>query len=130
MYGNQRSLIGFDATAVQSDLSGAEVLACFVTLYANHWYYNAGGTAIIGTHGHTNRPGSFSATTNRIQSASWPKPGLRTVDLGTTIGGEFKAGTTKGVALGPGPSNSVSYYGRFDGCGDSHVPYLTITYRK
>jgi hypothetical protein len=127
---NRRSLIGFDSSNIASTLSGATILACTVTLYAFHWYWNSGGTAVLGTHGHASRPGTFSGTTNRLQSSGWPKPGLRTVDLGTTIGNEFKAGTTAGIAIGPGVSSDVGWYGKFNGAGMSPVPVLSITYQK
>lgn len=127
---NRRSLIGFPTGSITAALSGATILACSVTLYAFHWYWNAGGTAVIGTHGHSSLPGTWSGTSGRLTSASWPKPGMRTVDLGTTIGGEFQAGTTKGITLGPGPSSDVGWYGKFAGEGMVNAPILTITYQK
>jgi hypothetical protein len=127
---NRRSLIGFDSATIASTLSGATILGCQITLYAYHWYWNAGGTAIIGTHGHASQPGTWSGTPGRVTSSSWPKPGMRAVDLGTTIGAEFQAGTTKGLALGPGPTNNVQYYGKFSGAGMVNQPVLTITYQK
>lgn len=127
---NRRSLIGFDSSTIVATLSGATILSCSVTLYAYHWYWNSGGTAILGTHGHASQPGTWSGTSGRVTSGSWPKPGMRTVDLGTGIGAEFAAGTTKGIALGPGPTNDVQYYGKFSGAGMTNQPVLTITYQK
>lgn len=134
--GNQRSLIGFDYAAIQSDLNGATITTCSVTLYAEHWYLNAGGTAVIGTHDYTAKPSTWADSRviqDRVQSASWPKPGKRTVSLGTTIGNDFKSGIATGIALGPGPTTSTTYYGKFSGTTASTTgnrPVLTITYTK
>jgi hypothetical protein len=132
--GNQRGLIGFNASQIRSDLSGATIKSIKLTAYASHWYYNDGGTAVIGTHNYTARPSSWSSShvnDNRQQSTGWPKPGKRTVTLSNTIGNEFKSGVTTGIAIGPGPTTDVRYYGRFVGWdGGSNAPILTITYTK
>lgn len=130
--GNQKAMIGFPYTTIQSDLSGAAVSKVEVYLYANHWYYNAGGTMVIGYHAAgTTRPGSFSGTTNRLTSTSWPKPGGRWVNITSQIGGSlWAAGTARGIVLGPGPSTAWTYYGRVNGFGMSSPPKLRITYTK
>lgn len=131
--GNQKSLIGFDYSTIASDLSGATVTKCELTMTNLHWYYNSGGTAVIGTHNQSvsSAPSSFgSVTSDRVESSGWPKGGTRTVDLGTTIGGEFAAGTSKGLVLGPGPSTSKTYYGYFAGQNSTNKPKLKITYTK
>jgi len=128
---NIKSMIGWFSGTLGAYLSGATVLSCSVTLYANHWYNNNGGTAVIGTHnaGDT-RPGSFSGTTNRLQRAGWPKPGKITVDLGAAIGQEIANGTTSGITLGPGITTGNVYYGRFDGVGFGNPPVLNFTYER
>ncbi|MFB7111721.1 fibronectin type III domain-containing protein [Streptomyces sp. NPDC056291] len=132
--GNQRGLIGFNNTQIQSDLAGATITSVKLTLNAEHWYWNSGGTAVIGTHNYASKPSTWAAarvTQNRLTSANWPKPGKRTVTLSNTIGNEFKAGTSTGIALGPGPSNDWLYYGKFTGSGGgSNAPVLTIQYTK
>jgi hypothetical protein len=127
-----RSLCGFDSAAIRRDLSGATIKSCYITLYANHWYWNDGGTARIGTHDYASRPSSWSGgrvDEQRVSSSNWPKPGKRKVSLGTTIGNEFKSGASKGIAIGP-TSGSKTQYGRFNGNGQSSEPVLTITYVK
>jgi hypothetical protein len=127
-----RSLMGFDYRQIMADLKGATIKACYITLYANHWYWNDGGTARIGTHNYTGRPGSWAGSRvneQRVSSSNWPKPGKRKVSLGTTIGNEFKSGASKGIALGP-TSGSKTQYGRFNGNGQSNEPVLTIVYVK
>lgn len=128
--GNQKAMLGFADETIRANLAGATVKSCKLYLYANHWYNNAGGTAIIGTHNVDEIPGSFSGNTDRIRigdnEAKWPKPGGRVVNLGTTIGNEFKNNTAKGITLGPGPSTSHEYYGKFKISGG----YLEFTYTK
>jgi hypothetical protein len=66
-------------------------------------------------------------TSNRVSHAA-SKPGQTyTSDLGVTVGGEFKAGTTKGIEFGPGPSTSTTYAGSAHGSGP-YRPALVITY--
>lgn len=130
-WGNQRGLIGFNAATIQSDLAGATINSIKVTLNAKHWYYNTGGTALIGAHDYTSRPSTWSDS--RVDQAqvtvtNWPKPGKKTVSLPVSIGNEFRDGTTAGISLGPGTDTNLIYYGRFDGVGSSNVPTLTITY--
>ncbi len=132
--GNRTSLIGFDYAQIVSDLAGATINNSWCVLYAQHWYYNAGGTAVIGTHNQavSSAPASFgSNSTNLVTSSGWPKPGQRTVGLGTTIGNAFKNGTAKGLALGPGQGGDpLTYYGYFSGFGAVNPPQLIINYTK
>lgn len=127
-----RSLCGFNYAQIMKDLKGATIKACYITLYANHWYWNDGGTARIGTHNYTGRPSTWSGSRvdeQRVSSPNWPKPGKRKVSLGTTIGNEFKSGVAKGIALGPTNGNKTQY-GRFNGNGQANEPVLTIVYVK
>jgi chitodextrinase len=130
--GNERSLIGFDNAAIAADLSGATPAGASIRLTYFHWWSNSGGTAVIGTHGYSSLPGTYSTQNpNRWQSGGWPRGGTRTVDLGATVCGEFQAGSTKGIMLGPGPSSSTQYYGKAYGAGTGvYVPTLTLTYTK
>lgn len=127
-----RALMGFNYSQIMTDLRGATIKAVYITLYANHWYWNDGGTARIGTHNYTGRPGGISSSRyndQRVSSSNWPKPGKRKVSLGTGIGNEFKSGATKGIMLGP-TDDSQRQYGKFNGNGQSNEPVLTIVYVK
>ncbi len=129
--GDFRGLVGFNSTQIMADLSGATVEACQGYFYANHWYYNSGGSAKITTHGNSSRPSVWTANpTIRWIQSGWPKPGGRLIDFGTAVGDEFKAGTTKGFAFGPAASTSLLYYGRFNGAGMASPPYVEIRYSK
>jgi hypothetical protein len=97
--------------------------------YANHWYYNSGGTARIYAHNYSGAPGSSPSMSYVTQSTGWPKPGGRWVTL-PNVGGlynSFHDGTLKGFGMGPGPSTSKTYYGRFNG---GTAALIRVTYTK
>jgi hypothetical protein len=130
--GNQRSLVGFDYATIRNDLAGATISKITLTAYAEHWWYNSGGTAVIGTHNYTSKPSSWSdsrVNQNRQTSSSWPRAAKRTVTLSTSIGNELRDGSTTGIAFGPGNSSDTIYYGKFTGSG-SNRPSITISYTK
>lgn len=132
--GNQKSAFGFDHATIQTDLSGSTIDKCEVFLYFDHWWFGAGGTAILGTHNDTdvstatNQSQISSQSTNRVQSASWPRNHGRWVDVGVTIGEELRDNTAKGLMIGPGPTTSGTYYGKTHGHGETYPPQLRITY--
>lgn len=131
--GNRRGLIGFDWATIKNDLSGANITGVWITMYAEHWYYNNGGTGIIGTHNYSSKPSKWSSGSvndNRFSSPNWPRGSKRKVAMSVAIGNEFKAGTTKGIAIGPGPSTNLIYYGKFSDYADTNKPVLTIAYSK
>lgn len=129
--GNERSLIGFDSTAIQNDLTNSDgttrtVTGVWVYLYANHWYNNSGGTGILGHHTHTSAPNRFSAdATDVVRSPDWPKPGSREVAYEHDMQA-WATGDKTGIAVGPGPSIANEYYGAFDGMGMSKPPVLIV----
>lgn len=129
--GNRKSMLGFPFSTIVADMAGSTVQSCKLTIYYQHWWATAGGTAIVGTHNvsNTSHPTTFSGTTNRVQKTGVPNPGSVTIDLGVTIGQNFRDGTAKGIVLGPGPSSSTTYYGYATGFGGSpNPPTLQITF--
>lgn len=133
--GNQKSAIWFPFNAIQNDLDGATISKVELYLYSNHWYYNGGGTSVIGFHSDTGDtvPSSWDsvsgkntdAVTPRIQ---FPKPGSHWVDITDNSPNDWKNGGKTGVLLGPGPTTDKTYYGTFNGPGQSNKPLLRITY--
>jgi hypothetical protein len=130
--GNQYSLCGMPYSTIQTDLSGATVKKVRLYLNNNHFYNNSGGTAIVGTHTYTSEPSSASLSnvSENLASFSFAKGEAKWVTLPNSIGTAFKGGTARGIALGPGPSTSATYYGYFAGNGQSGEPVLEITYEK
>ena len=105
-----------------------------VFLYSWHWYYNSGGSAIIGMHGFTSPPGSFGGGNEWMVGApGFAKPGGKWVDLAPAGMTSWANGTWKGIMLGSTISgaDTLTNYGRFtDETDPSNKPVLTITYRK
>lgn len=120
--GMQASLVGFSST-MASDLNGATIEKAEIYLYFDHWYYNDGGTAVIKTHTHTSRPGSFTSD-SASRSVAWKKNEGKWVNITSLF-----TTTKRGIALDPNNSNKT-YYGRARGHGQTNPPKLRITYTK
>lgn len=132
--GNQKALIGFNWAQIMADLAGGAPVNAEIRLTFFHWWSNAGGTAVIGTHNYSSPPGSFTGQNpNRVQSGGWPRGATRWVTLGAGICDEFRAGTAKGITIGPGASASTQYYGKAYGYSTDpskaiYVPTLKLTF--
>lgn len=130
--GNQRSLIGFDDDTIRADLSGATITKVEVRLDNTHFYNNSGGTAVLGTHDYGSAPSSWSGSrvNESRQNFSWAKGALKWVTVSNSFGTDFKSGAATGIALGPGDSTSLTYYGYFVGQNGTNKPQVRITYTK
>jgi hypothetical protein len=131
-WGTQKSSVGFGTQPFTDMGSTAKVSKVEVYLYANHWYYNGGGTAHIGTHTATTATTTQSSS-NNLTVSSWPVGAGKWVTLPSSWNSGWNTGTPyRGITLGGdlGSSTNKTYYGIFDGVGDSHPPQLRITYTK
>lgn len=128
-WGNQRSMVSFDYAAISAALAGKTVTGVSLRFRTQFSYYAAGITAVIGTHNDTD-VSTYSGAgikSNRVKKSGMSAGEWATVELGQTVAEEFKAGTAKGVAFGPGPSTSKSYYG-YHYLGGDNMPVLTFSY--
>lgn len=130
--GNQRSLIGFDDDQIRADLSGATVTKVEIRLDNTHFYNNSGGTAVLGLHDYGSAPGSWSDSrvVQSIENETWAKGALKWVTVSNFFGTELQNGDATGLALGPGDSTSLTYYGYFVGQNGTNKPQIRITYTK
>ena len=138
--GNQRSIVLFTASnstgdesgvSITSALSGASIKKVEVWLYADHWYSFAGGTARLGYYNGTSLPGSFSGGSPYVSVNDWKPNTGRWVSLNHAgFIANLLDGSARGITVGPGVGSSRTYYGRFDGAGDSRPPKLRIVYSK
>lgn len=122
-HGTLAALAGFPAE-VAKDLAGATVQRAEVFLYFDHWYSSSGGAAVIKTHGHGSRPGSFSSY-SASKSVDFGRNEGKWIDISTL----FDPSKTRGIALDPN-STSDTYYGRAHGVGQANPPQLKITYTR
>ena len=125
-YGNLKSIATFAGGSLGQwmvdALAGASINYVRVYFNFNHWYYNSGGTARIGLHGHTSIPGSFSSNGVVVDSGGWPKPGARWVDIPSQHWWGFQSGAYRGVSLeGDGGYGTYGYADR---------PTIEIGYTK
>jgi hypothetical protein len=124
-----RSLCGFGN--IQSVLAGSVIKDVKLYLRNEHWYYNSGGTAVIGVHNHTSEPSTFSHTAYGTKTQSFSSRGQALwIDMPNVVGNGLRDGNYKGISIFAN-STSMSYYGVFYGAGDgSSRPKLKITYEK
>lgn len=139
--GNQQAVILFTGTAtsgshsgqsITTALSGATVSKVEVYLYANHWYYNGGGTARIGKYGGTTIPSTYTGAAPYVTATGWQAGSGRWVTItSSALITELLSGFCRGVTVGPGVGTDRTYYGKFNGAAaSSGKPQLRITYAK
>lgn len=139
--GNQRSILLFTGANSTGDeinktvtqaLTGATLIKAEVIAYANHWYYNDGGTARIGYYNGTTIPVTFSGGSPYITVSGWKRNSPRTVNVSSSsFFSALSAGTARGITFGPGSGTNREYYGTFNGAtASSNKPVLRLTYSK
>ena len=125
--------VGF-GTAPMNDTQGGTILNASIRLSSKGWWYNNGGTAVIGNHGSTNVPASFPGGNPTFNHAWTTKSGTKTIQLPSDWRQYIPTGAHRGYTLGYGVSTSSrGPYGRFGGANDpspSLRPKLILTYRK
>lgn len=129
--GNQLALIGFP-TSIATTLSGATINWIEVEVYFHHWWFNGGGTAVIGNHGHTSKPSTPGSSVNQDAfRVNYPsKSGRKRFRLPASWLPFWLSGAHRGIVLGRGPTTSGTYYGRAYGAGHSYAPKIFINYTK
>lgn len=128
-WGLQRSLCGFGD--IKSKLAGARIKKVELYLYAEHWWYYAGGTAVIGYHNHSNEPDYFGHSVYGAKYQRFTSRGQGMwIDMPIALGEGIRDGYYKGISIFA-DSYSRDYYGVFSGAWDGgNAPRLKITYEK
>jgi hypothetical protein len=133
IFGNQRSLFGLPYATIQADLAGATITSVYLTFRLQAAAGRDGIELHCNSHNYTSKPSTFNPANVNNDRAVWggrKEGSTYKMSLGTTIGNELKAGTTKGFGFGPAPGTSFdAYYGYCYGSGSSR-PRITITYTK
>lgn len=130
--GNTRSLVGFNYGTIETDLAGATKMTGKFTFKVAHSYYNSGLTAVIGSHNYTSKPSTWASShvyENQIRRSGCVAGRTYTVNLTSWQCWAFQQGVITGMAFGPGPSTSLTYYGYMYGF-ESGKPSLSFTYYK
>lgn len=128
--GDEGGMIGFDDGDIRRTLSGARIDRIEVYLYAEHWYYYNGGTAIIGTHNAGGWQSHFSEANHGVVRRAMGRQQGMWIQLPNWVGDNFKNNLLKGITVKAGTTNH-SYYGYFSGTNDGNrKPKLRITYTK
>ncbi len=131
-WGIMRSLIGFDnGTTIHDELAGAKITDVKLYLKNEHWYYNSGGTVVLGYHNHSTEPDTFSHSNYDQKRQAYSARGqAQWIDMPLRLGEGIRDGNYKGVSVYIN-STSMNYYGIFYGNSDgSYQPQLKITYIK
>jgi hypothetical protein len=132
--GNTKSLAGFNYAAIMADLKGATIKSCYATFMNEECYAFGGSYLYAGTHNYTTKPSTWNGANvvERRFAAVAHDYGQDsvTVNLGVTVGNEFKSGVTKGLAIGPPASTNSLYYSKYRGATQAGKPYVTITFTK
>lgn len=114
-------------------LAGATINWMAVYVYATHWHYDSGGTALLGAHPYLNPPGSRPADwqLNLAQVGYSGKSGGQWIYIPSTWFAGFVSGANRGFTLGDLASTASQYYGRFAADpNDTRRPVLRINFTK
>jgi hypothetical protein len=130
--GNQKSLVGFNYSAIQSTLAGAANITGTFNFKVAHSYWNAGMTAVIGSHNSASKPATWPAGVDERQMSKGSCVAGHTYSIALKPWHcwAFQNNVIKGMAFGSAPSSSLTYYGFMYGAGQGGAPYLTFTYYK
>ena len=127
--GKAKTWITFNASAIQSDLTGSTIKKTEVYLNNNHTWYNSGMTAAIGWDSKS----SFGSTAADpagsgidLSDIHFNEGQAKWVTVDNAIASNFRSGAANCLVLWRN-SNSLTYYGYFAGSGS---PQLRITYSK
>lgn len=131
--GDQHSLVLFTSNAVEGEstktvasaLTGATITKAEVYLYANYWYNNTGGTAVI--RANTLTALATTAPTGTAKSVpAWPKPSGQWVDITSIF-----TSSMRGIWIGKSASSDVLYSGSFDNHSSTvNKPKLRLNYTR
>lgn len=129
--GIQGGMMGFDDNDIRNSLSGAAIEKVELYLHSQHWWYYAGGTAIIGCHNARGWQGWFQEINYNVarQRYTTRDQGFW-ITLPNWVGDNFRDNKLAGITTHANSSDPW-YYGYFHGTNDGwKKPKLRITYRK
>jgi hypothetical protein len=131
--GMNRSLAGFDHSAIATALSGSTINKVYLEMTNVHAWYNSGVDVYFGIHNYSSEPATWAGggiPRQRIVSHHFGKPQTRTVPMPLEFAQAIRDGWGKGLAL-EAPTTSKEFYGYAAGVGSGITPpVLIVNYSK
>jgi hypothetical protein len=134
-HSNAKSLAVFDSAAIRAALSGYTIQGCTLN-FTMHDCEGGNATVFIGTHNYTSVPNIFNpgrAAADRVRYVfTWQQYDQRVtgINIGATIGQEFKDGVTTGILFGPATFNATDNgldIVKAENGTQANRPYIVIT---
>lgn len=111
----KRGIFGFNFASIQAALAGATITAVYLNFKMQYTHSSSGATWYIGTHTYTSIPVNWDGDVHVAKRGRLSMHVVAGVtyhqSLGVSFGNDFKSGAALGIAIGPPPTSSSSYYG-------------------
>lgn len=129
--GRQKSLIGFNWSAIKTQLTGASISKVEIYFHQIHAWWNWGAYVRFGIHNNNGQPGTYGGVVrNNVSQVTYGKPQAKWATIATEVGVRFRDGTGRGILIDQ-LSSDRAFYGAAAGLSDSgSPPYLRFTYVK
>lgn len=129
--GIQRSMFGFNDTAIRKALQGSRIKKVELYVHSKHWWYYSGGQLHLGTHNGKGWQPKFNENHYNIKSQNYTaRDQGRWITLPNWVGENLRDNKIKGFTTHI-ESQNLNYYGYMYGSnGGAKKPKLKITYVK
>lgn len=129
--GRGKSLIGFNWSAIKTQLTGSTVTKVEIYFHQIHSWWNWGAYVRFGIHNNNGQPGTYGGVVkNNVSQITYGKPQAKWAVIATEVGVRFRDGTGRGILIDQ-LSSDRAFYGTGAGIGGSgSPPYLRFTYVK
>ena len=123
--GYMKGLVGFPS--MTAELSGATIKKIEVYVFAEHWWYGAGGTLVLGTHGSatTTAPATYTAGTSDLVRKKLGRGQGAWITMPSSTHPRIQSGSFRGI-MAYIASTSKEYYGALTGSKTR----IRVTYEK
>lgn len=127
----QKSMVGFNHADIRAKLAGAKIEKVEVYLRNQHFWYYAGGYAVLGYHNSSSKPSNFAYTKSQVLKEYYNgRGGAKWLNMPVDFGNQLRDNKAKGFVLFAA-TDILDYYGYFYGAGDkTYRPKIRITYVK
>jgi hypothetical protein len=112
----------FSATSIQSDLTGATIDSCYVTVKCLHSWYDSGATVYMAQNAAGHKSGSSGAFSGNNWSIGEGQ--VKSFNPGNAYAANFQSGAADGLEFGPGPAYNLQNYAELNSVR------FTVTYTK